>query len=44
MAFAEAFAVGQSVIDNAAKSEAALEVRRMVRAVLALLEAKAVAA
>ena len=44
VAFAEAFAVGQGVIDNAAKSEAALEVRRMVRAVLALLEAKAVAA
>jgi len=39
-----AFAVGQGVIDSAAKSEAALEVRRMVRAVLALLEAKAVAA
>ncbi len=44
VAFAVAFAVGQGVIDNAARSEAALEVRRMVRAVLALLEAKAVAA
>ena len=44
VAFAVAFAVGRGIIDYAAKSDAALEVRRMVHAVLALLEAKAAAA